>query len=78
MIDKMMLEKTLIEPMNFWSNKSKREVRKLMGEQVSMMVDYNQRNPHHCFDLFQHSLHTVESLYDKASIDLRIAAFFMI
>lgn len=76
MIDKMMFEKTLIEPMNFWSNKSKREVRKLMGEQVSMMVDYNQQNPHHCFELFQHSLHTVESLYDEASIDLRIAAFF--
>ena len=76
MIDKMMFEKTLIEPVNFWSNKSKREVRKLMGEQVTMMVDYNQRNPHHCFDLFQHSLHTVESLYDEASIDLRIAAFF--
>lgn len=76
MIDKMMFEKTLIEPMNFWSNKSKREVRKLMGEQVSMMVDYNQRNPHHCFELFQHSLHTVESLYDEASIGLRIAAFF--
>lgn len=76
MIDKMMFEKTLIEPMNFLSNKSKREVRKLMGEQVSMMVDYNQQNSHHCFDLFQHSLHTVESLYDEASIDLRIAAFF--
>lgn len=76
MIDKMMFEKTLIEPVNFWSNKSKGEVRGLIGEQVSMMVDYNQRNPHHCFDLFQHSLHTVASLCDDASVDLRIAAFF--
>lgn len=76
MIDKMMFEKTLLEPVNFWSNKSKREVRELIGEQVSMMVDYNQRNPHHCFDLFQHSLHTVENLCEDTSVDLRIAAFF--
>lgn len=76
MIDKITFEKTMIEPMNFWGNKSKEEVRELLGEQVSIMVNYNQRNPHHCFDLFQHSLHTVANLGDDASVDIRIAAFF--
>lgn len=75
MIDRIMFEKTMIDPMNFWSNKSREEVRELIGEQVSVMVNYDQRNPHHCFDLFQHSLHTVGNLGDAISVDVRMAAF---
>ena len=40
------------------------------------MVGYNQCNPHHCYDLFQHSLHAVERLSDEAGSLLRVAAFF--
>lgn len=40
------------------------------------MVKYSQNNPHHYYDLFLHTLHTVENLGDCASCDLRIAAFF--
>lgn len=40
------------------------------------MIKYNQNNPHHCYDLFLHTLYTVENLGDSASDALRIAAFF--
>lgn len=49
------------------------------GEEVTMMIGYNQNNPHHCFDLFEHSLQTVahintEEVQTSAEL-LRLAAF---
>lgn len=76
MINRVFFEKTLNQPLQFWSNKSKAEVRAMLGEDVAQMVDYDQRNPHHCYDLFMHTLYTVKFIEDSASTLLRTAAFF--
>lgn len=52
MMNREIFEESLIQPLQFWSMKSKNEVRALLGEEVAQMVDYDQRNPHHCYDLF--------------------------
>ncbi len=56
--------------------KSKNEVRALLGEEVAQMVDYDQRNPHHCYDLFLHVLHTVQFVGSNSLTPLLIATFF--
>jgi tRNA nucleotidyltransferase (CCA-adding enzyme) len=40
------------------------------------MVGYDQRNPHHCYDLFTHTLHTVAGIKETVPVLLRVAAFF--
>ena len=40
------------------------------------MVGFDQRNPHHCYDLFIHSLHTVDGIENTSPVLLRVAAFF--
>ena len=69
-------EKSLFEALDFWGRKSKQEVRELLGDDVAEMVGFHQRNPHHCYDLFQHVLHVVEALPKNDSVLLRVAAFF--
>ena len=69
-------EHSLTNLLFYWSNKTKKEVGILLGEDAAAMVDYDQRNPHHCYDLFNHILHTVDVLDGTASSELRIAAFF--
>lgn len=69
-------EKSLINPLTYWNNKSKTQVKALLGKEVARMVQYNQRNPHHCYDLFLHTLHTVRFISDDTPIALRAAAFF--
>lgn len=73
---KDLFEESLEDPIDYWCNKSKEEVFELLGSDVAMMVNYNQCNPHHCYDLFLHTLYTVEDLKNDASIELKIAAFF--
>ena len=64
MMNRQEFEETLVDPccMDFWMYKSKDEVVELLGTDVGNMVGFDQRNPHHCFDLFSHSLKTVESI----------------
>ena len=69
-------EESLGTPLQFWSNKSQIEVRTLLGSETAGMVYYNQKNPHHCYDLFLHTLHTVRLLGVDSPITLRVAAFF--
>lgn len=76
MIDRLEFEITLKSPIQFWGNLSKANVNRLLGPEVAQMIKYNQNNPHHCYDLFLHTLHTVENLGNNASDTLRIAAFF--
>lgn len=76
MIDRLEFEISLKSPIQFWGNMSKANVNRLMGPEVAQMIKYNQNNPHHCYDLFLHTLHTVENLGDSSSDTLRIAAFF--
>lgn len=76
MIKKDVFEGTLKNPLEYWGTKDRNEVRELLGTEVAAMVGYNQRNPHHCYDLFMHILHTVDELDDQFSILLKTAAFF--
>lgn len=47
-----------------------------LGTDVKRMVGYNQCNPHHCYDLFTHILHTVAGIKETAPVLLWVAAFF--
>lgn len=76
MMNREIFEESLIQPLRFWSIKSKNEVRALLGEEAAQMVDYDQRNPHHCYDLFLHVLHTVQFVGSNSPIPLLVAAFF--
>jgi len=76
MINRTEFENSLQFPIRFWGELSKKKVKLLMGCEVAQMVEYNQNNPHHCYNLFLHALHTVENLGDAVSNFLRIAAFF--
>lgn len=67
----------IIEIMN-WS-KNKLEIH--FGRDFSMMKGYSQNNPHHCYDLLEHTFKTVESidctgLSKDEIIELRIAALY--
>ena len=69
-------EHSLINPLPFWSLKTKDEVSVLIGETTAVMVSFDQQNPHHCYDLFTHTLHTVAGIKETAPALLRVAAFF--
>nr|WP_308656402.1 HD domain-containing protein [uncultured Agathobacter sp.] len=69
-------EYSLINPLLFWSLKTKDEVSVLIGETAAVMVAFDQRNSHHCYDLFLHTMHTVAGIKETAPALLRVAAFF--
>lgn len=69
-------EHSLINPLPFWALKTKDEVSVLIGETTAVMVSFDQQNPHHCYDLFLHTLHTVAGIKETAPALLRVAAFF--
>ena len=69
-------EDSLYSPINFWQKKSINEVEEMLGKSVAQMMFFNQRNPHHCYDLFLHTLYTVSHIKKNAPSVLRTAAFF--
>lgn len=69
-------EHSLINPLLFWSLKTNDEVSVLIGEAAAVMVAFDQRNPHHSYDLFTHTLHTVAGVKETAPAIMRVAAFF--
>ena len=69
-------ESTLQKPLEYWGTKSKNEVGELLGAETAAMIGFNQRNPHHCHDLFMHTLHTVDTLVERSPALLKTAAFF--
>lgn len=78
MLNRQEFEKSLVEHsvLAYWMDKNADEVETLLGPEISRMVGFDQRNPHHCYDLFNHSLQTVKSLPPDSPIYLRTAAFF--
>lgn len=51
----------------------------MMGAEVAEMVAYNQCNPHHCYDLFAHTVKNAQKRLSSLSINeplLLVAAFF--
>lgn len=76
MISKIEFEHSLQSPIQFWGKLGAEDVKGLLGCEAAQMVQYDQNNPHHCYDLFQHTLHTVKNLGDSAPTALKVAAFF--
>lgn len=61
-------------------NKSASELEELFGKEIALMKGYDQNNPHHCFDLLEHTVRTVENLdfdgiCETDKIQLQVAAF---
>lgn len=67
---------SLSKPLEYWGTKTKEEVLVLLGPETAAMVGFDQRNPHHCYTLFEHCLHAVANLPATASLELKTAAFF--
>jgi len=66
---------------NYFLSKSKEEIYHEYGEKVSRMIGFEQKNMHHCYNLWEHTLRTVEAINEsKLTIDqakkLKVAAFF--
>lgn len=49
-------------------NEGKNTIVNLFGEELAATIDFDQKNPHHCYDLFGHLLKSVDNI--KASIDI--------
>ena len=65
---------------DYFLEKSPEEIEALFGTEVATMVGFDQNNPHHCYDLFEHTLNTVdgidtEGLSPEDAIKLKVAAF---
>lgn len=78
MMGRKEFENSLKQPIDFWSAKNREDVQSLLGYDVANMVGYDQRNPHHCYNLLLHTLKTVEYISSNAQtgIELCVAAFF--
>ena len=60
---------------------SKKGLAELFGSQFALMKGYSQNNPHHCYDLLEHTAVTVASLdlsglSEEESEELKIAALY--
>ena len=76
--EESLMRKDVVE---YYNSKSANELEELFGHEVARMVGFEQKNAHHCYDLWNHTLHTVESvnvdgLDYKDAIALKAAAFF--
>lgn len=65
----------------YYLSKTPEELEEEFGTEVSRMVGFEQKNAHHCYDLWQHTLHTVASidttgLTEEQAKKLKVAAFF--
>ena len=65
----------------FFKSKTPEELTSQFGPEVARMVGFEQKNSHHCYDLWEHTLHTVasvptEGLTDEQITKLKVAAFF--
>ena len=83
MIKRETFEQSLLRSdiVEYYLNKSYHELVDEFGEKVARMVGFEQKNAHHCYDLWEHTLRTVESidttdLLDSEVRKLKVAAFF--
>lgn len=65
----------------YYLNMSRDELEYKFGNFVTAMIDFNQNNPNQCYDLFEHTLRTVNDiptgeLTDEEIKLIKIAAFF--
>lgn len=62
-------------------NLSETELVNTFGKEFAMMKGYSQNNPHHCYDLLEHTVKTVckidlEGLNSDESFELKVAALY--
>lgn len=67
-------ENSLIYAPEYWMTLERDELAFLMGSDVALMYGFDQSNPHHCFELFEHAIMTVENLANDNQY-LIVAAF---
>lgn len=65
----------------YYLSKTPEELEAELGTEVARMVGFEQKNMHHCYDLWGHTLHTVEAvdttgLTEGQAKKLKVAAFF--
>lgn len=65
----------------YYLSKTPEELEAELGPEVTRMVGFEQKNMHHCYDLWGHTLHTVEAvdttgLTEEQAKKLKVAAFF--
>lgn len=80
---KQSFEQSLLKDnvVEYYLSKTPRELEKELGSEVARMVGFEQKNSHHCYDLWEHTLRTVEGIKPNGLTPeqfkkLRIAAFF--
>ncbi|MBO5476436.1 MAG: HD domain-containing protein [Clostridia bacterium] len=63
-ITKSEFENSLLreDVVEYYLNMSREDIEYKFGSIVLDMVGFNQNNPHHCYDLFEHTLRTVKDL----------------
>lgn len=66
---------------DYYLSKTPEELEKELGIEVARMVGFEQKNSHHCYDLWEHTLRTVEGIKPNGLTSeqfkkLRVAAFF--
>ena len=74
MLNREEFEYSLRNAPETWMNLVKGEVPCLIGSDVALMYGFNQRNPHHCFELLEHAVMTVRNLKND-NLHLIVAAF---
>lgn len=77
-LESLLLREDIVEHL---TQMDKDEIKELLGDKVARMVGFEQKNVHHCYDLFGHTLHTVSEIEAKdLSQDelkrLKVAALF--
>lgn len=65
----------------YYLSKTPEELERELGPEVARMVGFEQKNSHHCYDLWEHTLRTVEGISPEGLTPeefkkLRVAAFF--
>ena len=83
MIEKQQFEEILKREdlKSFLLNSSKEAIQKAFGEEVANMKDYDQNNPNHQYNLFEHTIEVMEAIPKEKYLSedyktLKIAAFF--
>lgn len=76
--EKLILDKSAVTELG---SKSRDELSALLGEGFAAMKNYDQNNPHHCYDLLTHTLYTVNNLDTEKcgrndSVFIKAAAMF--
>ena len=80
---RQLFEESLLrdDVVEYYLSKTPTELQTELGSEVARMVGFEQKNSHHCYDLWEHTLRTVEGIKSDGLTPeqfkkLRIAAFF--